>query len=134
MLKKIVLVCAAAITLTACDTTTMGTGTNLQEAGWLLVAKNDERSEFYIRKAEGVPGTVYWETIRTSDSEFVFQREYDCKNRRYRDLIAPVERTKGLRLKHRNKEWAPMSSLIPDSAPAYIADMICSGRIVPYAT
>ncbi len=132
MLKKIALICATAVTLSACDTSTMGTGTNLQDAGWLLVAKTDDRSEFYIRKAEGVAGTVYWETIRTSDSEFVVQREYDCKNKRYRNLTAPVERTEGLRLKHRNKEWTPISSLIPDTAPAYIADMICSGRIVPY--
>ncbi|WP_170782391.1 hypothetical protein [Ruegeria lacuscaerulensis] len=133
MLKKIALVCAAYVVLTACDVSTMGTGTNLQDAGWLLVAKNDAQSEFYIRKAEGVPGNVYWETIRTSQSEFVYQREYDCRNKRYRDLTAAVERTKGLQLGNQNKEWAPISSLIPDSSPAYIADMICSGRIVPIA-
>ncbi|WP_171134917.1 hypothetical protein [Ruegeria sp. HKCCD7221] len=131
MNTKLIFAVLSGLVLVACGSTGNNSRANLEDAGWLLVDKTVDDAEFYLRKSNE-PGTIYWIARRSQTREFVTKTEYDCRNSRFRDLTATLDRMSGMQVPNRYKDWTPFSNLVPDSVPAYIAEMVCSGRIVRY--
>ncbi|MGI9368982.1 MAG: hypothetical protein ACR2O2_09100 [Ruegeria sp.] len=127
MKGKLVLGLLAAIFLAACGGAS--SPSDLRAEGWTLVARNDLGEEYYLRRADE-PNLVYWQTIRTRNSEIVLKREYDCPRDRYRDVKAPTDEISRRRLPY-DKGWKSISKQFSDSVPRYISEMICRGQIVP---
>ncbi len=103
------------------------TQADLLNEGWKPSSTGDELSVYAQRSPE--PGKKYWVLSVTDEYELLEKYEFDCKNKRLRELVPVSDRITGVAGTTFNPDWRNVLDFFPQSKIPILHSNVCNGLI-----